>query len=84
MRDLASRYQLVWQPLPEATAEIVQSTYARLFAEQGAPLVMKSDNGGQFQAEETKQLLAAHGVTDLDVYSVVPGTKNFLPDFFLD
>jgi citronellol/citronellal dehydrogenase len=29
-------------------------------------------------------LLAKHGVTDLDPYSVVPGTKNFIPDFFVD
>ncbi len=30
------------------------------------------------------ELLASHGVTDLDRYSVVPGTKNFIPDFFVD
>jgi citronellol/citronellal dehydrogenase len=30
------------------------------------------------------ELLARHGVTDLDGYSVVPGTKNFIPDFFVD
>ncbi|QDL39105.1 SDR family oxidoreductase [Rhodoferax sediminis] len=29
-------------------------------------------------------LLAAHGVTDLEKYSVTPGTKNFIPDFFVD
>jgi citronellol/citronellal dehydrogenase len=29
-------------------------------------------------------LLAEHGVTDLDHYAVRPGTKNFLPDFFVD
>ena len=29
-------------------------------------------------------LLAQHGITDLDKYSVKPGTKTFLPDFFLD
>jgi citronellol/citronellal dehydrogenase len=29
-------------------------------------------------------LLAAHGVTDLDRYSVVPGTTDFIPDFFVD
>jgi citronellol/citronellal dehydrogenase len=28
--------------------------------------------------------LAKNGVTDLDRYSVVPGTKEFIPDFFLD
>ena len=29
-------------------------------------------------------LLAQHGVTDLDKYSVAPGTKSFIPDFFVD
>lgn len=30
------------------------------------------------------EVLAAEGVTDLDHYSVVPGTTEFLTDFFLD
>jgi len=30
------------------------------------------------------ELLASEGITDLDKYSVVPGTKDFLLDFFLD
>lgn len=30
------------------------------------------------------EVLASEGVTDLDQYSVVPGTKDFLADFFLD
>jgi citronellol/citronellal dehydrogenase len=30
------------------------------------------------------ELLARHGVTDLDRYSMVPGTKDFIPDFFVD
>ncbi|MGC4076939.1 MAG: NAD(P)-dependent oxidoreductase [Rubrivivax sp.] len=30
------------------------------------------------------ELLAANGVTDLDPYAVVPGTKQFIPDFFID
>jgi citronellol/citronellal dehydrogenase len=30
------------------------------------------------------ELLAAHGVTDLDQYSVTPGTTEFVPDFFVD
>ncbi len=29
-------------------------------------------------------LLAQHGVTDFDKYSVTPGTKDFIPDFFVD
>ena len=30
------------------------------------------------------EVLASHGVTDLDCYSVTPGNRDFLPDFFLD
>ena len=30
------------------------------------------------------EILAAEGITDLEKYSVVPGTKDFLLDFFLD
>jgi citronellol/citronellal dehydrogenase len=37
---------------------------------------------GQFYVDD--EVLAAHGVTDLEPYSVVPGTTNLLPDFFLD
>jgi citronellol/citronellal dehydrogenase len=29
-------------------------------------------------------LLAQHGVTDFETYSVTPGTKDFIPDFFVD
>ena len=41
----------------------------------------KTTTGNFFIDDE---LLAKHGVTDLEKYSVVPGTKNFIPDFFLD
>jgi citronellol/citronellal dehydrogenase len=37
---------------------------------------------GNFYIDDT--VLAAHGITDLESYSVTPGTKNFLPDFFVD
>ena len=37
---------------------------------------------GQFFIDD--ELLAANGITELDQYAVVPGTKNFIPDFFLD
>ena len=41
-----------------------------------------SSNSGNFYMDDA--LLAAHGVTDLEKYSVKPGTKNFIPDFFVD
>jgi citronellol/citronellal dehydrogenase len=37
---------------------------------------------GQFFIDDT--LLAEAGVTDLDRYAVVPGTKDLIPDFFVD
>ena len=41
----------------------------------------KTTTGNFFIDDE---LLALHGVTDLDKYAYKPGTKNFLPDFFID
>jgi citronellol/citronellal dehydrogenase len=41
----------------------------------------KTTTGNFFIDDE---LLAKHGVTDLDPYAVVPGTQKFIPDFFVD
>ncbi len=45
-------------------------------------LTSPSSRSGNFFVDDT--LLAEHGITDLDKYAVKPGTRNFLPDFFLD
>lgn len=37
---------------------------------------------GNFYIDD--EVLAAHGVSDLERYSVKPGTKRFIPDFFVD
>jgi citronellol/citronellal dehydrogenase len=37
---------------------------------------------GEFLVDD--EVLASAGITDLDKYAVVPGTKDFLLDFFLD
>jgi citronellol/citronellal dehydrogenase len=50
-----------------------------------ACLILTSDaktTTGNFFIDD--ELLARHGITALDRYSVVPGTKDFLPDFFVD
>ena len=50
-----------------------------------AYLILTSDaktTTGNFFIDDT--LLSAHGVKDLDQYSVTPGTKDFIPDFFVD
>ena len=39
-------------------------------------------NSGNFHIDD--ELLARHGVTQLDQYSVTPGNKRFIPDFFVD
>ncbi|MEJ6021996.1 SDR family oxidoreductase [Ramlibacter sp. PS4R-6] len=41
----------------------------------------KTTTGNFFIDDE---LLAKHGVTDLEQYSVKPGTRKFIPDFFVD
>jgi citronellol/citronellal dehydrogenase len=50
-----------------------------------AYLVLTSDprtTTGNFFIDDT--LLASHGITDLERYNVTPGTKDFIPDFFVD
>jgi citronellol/citronellal dehydrogenase len=50
-----------------------------------AYLVLTSDarsTTGNFFIDD--ELLARHGITDLDKYAVVPGTTDFIPDFFVD
>jgi len=50
-----------------------------------AYLILTSDaktTSGNFFIDDA--LLAQHGVTDLDRYSVRPGTNNLIPDFFVD
>ena len=50
-----------------------------------AHLILTSDaklHSGNFYIDD--DLLAQHGVTDFDRYAVVPGTKDLIPDFFVD
>jgi citronellol/citronellal dehydrogenase len=50
-----------------------------------AHLILTSDaktTTGNFFIDDA--LLAQHGITDLDRYAVVPGTKDLIPDFFVD
>ncbi|MGI9198942.1 MAG: SDR family oxidoreductase [Candidatus Nanopelagicaceae bacterium] len=50
-----------------------------------AYLILNKDsksNSGNFYVDE--DLLRAEGVTDFEQYSVIPGTKDFIKDFFLD
>ncbi len=50
-----------------------------------ARLILTSDaktTTGNFFIDD--ELLASHGITDLEAYSVKPGTTRFIPDFFID
>ena len=50
-----------------------------------AYLILTSDSKtttGNFFIDDA--LLAQHGVTDFEPYSVTPGTTDFIPDFFVD
>ena len=50
-----------------------------------AHLILTSDaatTSGNFFIDDT--LLAEHGVTNFDHYAVVPGTRDLIPDFFVD
>jgi len=52
---------------------------------EAAYLILTSDaktTTGNFFIDDA--VLTEHGVRDLDRYSVVPGTRDLLPDFFLD
>jgi transposase InsO family protein len=65
VRDLASGQQLLWQPVATATAGSVLGALAPLFVVQGAPLVLKSDNGSPFTAGTVRALLQQAGVIPL-------------------
>lgn len=49
-----------------------------------AYLILTDDNRqtGNFYIDD--EVLASHGITDLEPYSVTPGTTDFIPDFFVD
>jgi transposase InsO family protein len=65
VRDLASGMQLLWRPLAAATGENAAAALERLFAVHGAPLVLKTDNGGPFAGRAVQDLLHGHGVESL-------------------
>jgi transposase InsO family protein len=62
VRDLATGMQLLWQPVEAATGDNAALALATLFADYGAPLVLKSDNGGHFACPIVQDLLRSHQV----------------------
>jgi transposase InsO family protein len=72
VRDLGSGRQLAWLPVPDETEGTTCAALEALFAEYGAPLVLKSDNGSAFRSGLLGDLLTQHGVTALFSPAVTP------------
>ena len=53
-----------------------------ILADAAHVILSGSARTGEFLVDD--EVLASIGVTDLDKYAVVPGTTDFLLDFFLD
>jgi transposase InsO family protein len=62
VRDLASGCQLLWSPVRSPSAEEAILALSSLFAQHGAPLVLKTDNGSAFIADVTRDFLSPFGV----------------------
>jgi hypothetical protein len=65
VRDLASGQTLLWLPVAAPTADIVVAELRWLFTWHGPPLVLKSDNGSAFIADELRWELQRWGVGQL-------------------
>ena len=65
VRDLGSGEVLLALPAEQQSAELAEAAIEHLFIYYGAPLVMKSDNGSEFIAENFEKMLVAYGVTHL-------------------
>lgn len=65
VRDLASHYQIAWIPVPDLRAETVLPLLEQLFEEHSAPLVLKSDNGSAFIAEQLRGAMRAEEIAQL-------------------
>jgi transposase InsO family protein len=65
VRDLASKCQLAWHPCRTERAAEVIPVLTELFEQHAPPLVLKSDNGSAFIAEDTVRLLDRHEASHL-------------------
>jgi transposase InsO family protein len=65
VRDLASHYHLCWQPVADETAATIIPILQGLFEQHGGPLVLKSDNGSAFIAEDANDMLEGWNVLAL-------------------
>lgn len=65
VRDLASGMQLLWLPVERPDADHAIRALRSLFANHGAPLVLKTDNGSPFGADQTQNFLTQSEVKSL-------------------
>jgi hypothetical protein len=54
VRDLASGFQLLWQPVSALTADVLLNELTLLFALHGTPWLLKTDNGSAFRADRVR------------------------------
>jgi transposase InsO family protein len=73
VRDLASGQMLAWQALPAVTEEVTSEALGCLFAQHGAPLILKMDNGSGFRAAALQDFLETIGVIGLYSPPCCPG-----------
>jgi len=65
VRDLASSRMLLAIPCLEMTSEVVLASLRQLFIQHDAPLVLKTDNGSPFVAQQTREFCQQQGVVNL-------------------
>ena len=64
--DLASRFRFELVAATMLPARTIAGQLEQLFAQHGAPLVLKRDNGSNLAGGEVDEILAAHGVIALN------------------
>jgi putative transposase len=79
--DEYSRECLALEVERSITSEEVVKTLDRLFAEQGAPRFIRSDNGPEFIAQAVKRWLAASGVETLYIEPGAPWENAYSETF---
>ncbi len=63
VRDLSSGHQVLWRRVADETAQTTIDALESLFRADGAPLVLKLDNGPGFASEELREFLESWGVS---------------------
>jgi hypothetical protein len=61
IRDLGSGMQLAWEAVADESAASAAGVLRRVAVAEGAPLVVKNDNGGAFRSGLWRELLAGLG-----------------------